>query len=305
MAGGTTVIKRASHARTPEAPPRHGLRERWAERGFSAADILNLWKPPGAWERHDELSYGPAPRQKLDVYRPRHARGAPLVVFFYGGSWQTGSRDLYPFLGTSLAAQGFVTVVPDYAVFPPAKFPEFIEDGARAVAFVRARAREFGADPERLVLMGHSAGAHIAAMLTFDPQWLAAAGLDARRDVAGFVGLAGPYDFLPINGRILRRIFGGPDRAETQPINFVTGREAPSLLITPKRDALVDPANSTHLAAKIREQGGAVEERVYARVNHYSLIGSFAPGLRMLAPTLRDVTDFVWRVTSKARAKAG
>jgi acetyl esterase/lipase len=239
------------------------------------------------------------------VYRPRHARGAPLVVFFYGGSWQKGSRDLYQFLGTSLAAQGIVTVVPDYAVFPPAKFPEFIEDGARAVAFAREHAREFGADPNRLVLMGHSAGAHIAAMLTFDPQWLGAAGLDAHRDVAGFVGLAGPYDFLPITGRILQRIFGGTNRPETQPITFVTGREAPSLLITPKRDVVVDPANSQCLAAKIREQGGTVEERVYARVNHYSLIGSFAPGLRMLAPTIREVTDFVWHVTAKARAKAG
>lgn len=298
------MIKRAGHAHAADPRPRR-LRVRWAERGFSAADILNMWKPLGAWERHEELSYGPAARQKLDVYRPRHARGAPLVVFFYGGSWQNGSRDLYPFLGTSLAAQGFVTVVPDYAVFPPAKFPEFIEDGARAVAFLRVRAREFGADPERLVLMGHSAGAHVAAMLTFDRQWLARVGLDAHTDVAGFVGLAGPYDFLPIRSRILQRIFGGANRPETQPINFVTGREAPSLLIAPKRDALVEPANSERLAAKIRDCGGAVEHRGYARVNHYSLIGSFAPGLRMLAPTLRDVTEFVWRVTAKARAKAG
>jgi acetyl esterase/lipase len=298
------VIKRAAHASAPDQRPRR-LSERWADRGFSAADILNLWKPLGAWERHEELSYGPAARQKLDVYRPRHARGAPLIVFFYGGSWQNGSRDLYPFLGTSLAAEGFVTAVPDYAVFPPAKFPEFIEDGARAVAFARAEARNLGADPERLVLMGHSAGAHIAAMLTFHPQWLAAVGLDSYRDVAGLIGLAGPYDFLPIRSRILQRIFGGASRPETQPINFVTGREAPALLITPKRDALVDPSNSERLAAKIKEMGGSVEERVYPRVNHYSLIGSFAPGLRMLAPTMRDVSEFVWRVTRKARAETG
>lgn len=288
----------------PHTPPHRPLRERWAERGFSAADILNMWKPVGAWERHEELSYGPALRQKLDVYRPRHARGAPLLVFFYGGSWQGGARDLYPFLGCSLAAHGIVTVVPDYAVFPPACFPEFLQDGARAVAFARAMARDWGADPERLILMGHSAGAHIAAMLTFDPQWLAAARLDARRDVTGFVGLAGPYDFLPIRSRVLQRIFGGPDRAETQPINFVTGREAPSLLIAAKRDTLVDPDNSARLAARIREKGGTAEERVYSRVNHFTLIGSFAPGLRVLAPTLRDVTGFVWRVTARRRTHA-
>jgi acetyl esterase/lipase len=289
-----------------ERPRRAGLRERWAERGFSAADLLNLWAPLGACECYDGLRYGSAPHQRLDVYRPQHARGAPLVVFFYGGSWQRGSRDLYPFLGASLAAQGIVTFVPDYALFPPARFPEFLHDSARAVAFARAHAREWGADPERIVLMGHSAGAYNAAMLTFDPQWLAAEGLVAQRDVAGLVGLAGPYDFLPIRSRILQRIFGGASRPETQPISFVTGREAPALLIAASRDTLVDPANSERLAAKIREKGGCAEARLYARVNHYTLIGSFAPALRMLAPTMREVTDFIWRTTARrVRAPAG
>jgi acetyl esterase/lipase len=284
---------------------RPSLRERWAERGFSTADLLNLWAPV-AGERHEGLAYGPAPRQRLDVYRPRHARGAPLLVFFYGGSWQRGSRDLYPFLGGSLAAQGIVTVVPDYALFPAARFPEFLQDSARAVAFARAHAHEWGADPERLILMGHSAGAYNAAMLTFDRQWLAAKGLNAQRDVAGFVGLAGPYDFLPIRGRILQRIFGGASRPETQPITFVTGCEAPSLLIAAKRDTLVDPGNSERLAAKVRDLGGRAEVRLYPRVNHYTLIGSFAPALRVLAPTMREVADFIWRTTARPkRAAAG
>jgi len=288
-----------------ERRPRVALRERWAERGFSAADLLNLWAPIGG-ERHEGLRYGSGPRQLLDVYRPRHARGAPLIVFFYGGSWQRGSRDLYPFLGASLAAQGIVTVVPDYALFPAARFPEFLQDSARAVAFAREHAREWGADPERVVLMGHSAGAYNAAMLTFDPQWLAAEGLRASRDIGGLVGLAGPYDFLPIRGRILQRIFGGANRVETQPITFVTGHEAPALLIAAKRDTLVDPANSERLAAKIRDMGGRAEARLYGRVNHYTLLGSFAPALRMLAPTMREVTDFVWRVTSRrVRTAAG
>jgi acetyl esterase/lipase len=114
-------------------------------------------------------------------------------------------------------------------------------------------------------------------------------------------GSLGPYHFLPIRGRVLQRIFGGADRAETQPINFVTGREVPTLLITARRETLVDPRNSARMAAKIREKGGRVEERDYARVNHFTLIGSFAPGLRMLAPVLRDVTEFVWRVTARER----
>lgn len=288
----------ALHARRPR------LRERWAERGFSAADLLNLWTPAGRFQHHKSLAYGNAPRQQLDVYRPRRGDRAPMVVFFYGGSWQSGARDLYAFLGASLAAQGIVTVVPDYSVYPAARFPAFLEDSARAVAFARTHASEWGADPERLVLMGHSAGAHIAAMLACDPQWLAAAGLDAHRDLAGLIGLAGPYDFLPIESGVLQAIFGGPRRAETQPISFVTGREPPALLITAQRDVLVEPGNSKRFAARIREMGGRVEERSYGRVNHFTLIGAFAPGLRLLAPVLRDVDAFVWRVTAR-QARAG
>ncbi len=273
------------------------LRERWAQRGFSPADLLNLWKPNGAWKQHGGIAYGGKPRQKLDVYKPRHAAKAPVLVFFYGGSWQGGSRDLYPFVGASLAAQGIVTVVPDYSIFPPARFPMFVEDAARAVRFTRDRAVQWGGDPARLVLMGHSAGAYIAAMLSFDPQWLRQVGLNSKTDLAGFIGLAGPYDFLPIESRTLRTIFGGANRAKTQPISFVTGKEVPSLLITARRDRLVSTGNSSRMAAKIRAHGGVVEERTFDRVGHFTLIGAFAPGLRVLAPVLRDVTEFVWCVT--------
>lgn len=292
MAKTTSTCSRSSGNRSR-------LRERWTQRGFSPADLLNLWKPNGVWEQHAGLAYGGKLRQKLDIYKPGHAAKAPVLVFFYGGSWQGGSRDLYPFMGASLAAQGIVTVVPDYSVFPPARFPMFVEDAARAVRFARESAAQWGGDPTRLVLMGHSAGAHIAAMLSFDPQWLRRVGLNSQTDLAGFIGLAGPYDFLPIESRILRTIFGGANRAETQPISFVTGNEAPSLLITARRDRTVSPGNSRRMAAKIRAHGGIAEERNYGGVGHLTLIGAFAPGLRVLAPVLRDVTQFIWRVTRR------
>jgi acetyl esterase/lipase len=292
-------VARTTSRHSVRSGKRNPVRERWTQRGFSPADLLNLWQPNGVWEEHRGLAYGERPRQKLDVYKPRHAAKAPVVVFFYGGTWQGGSRGLYSFVGASLAAQGVVTVVPDYSIFPPARFPTFIEDAARAVRFSRTSAAQWGGDPSRLVLMGHSAGAYIAAMVSFDPHWLEQVGLNSQTDLAGFIGLAGPYDFLPIESRTLRTIFGGANRAETQPISFVTGKEAPSLLITARRDRLVSPRNSRRMAAKIRDHGGVAEELTYGGVGHLTLIGAFAPGLRVLAPVLRDATQFVWRVTRR------
>jgi acetyl esterase/lipase len=296
MRGDIRVARTASTHSKP-AGKRNGIREHWAQRGFSPVELLNLWEPTGAWEEYRGLAYGEGPRQRLDVYRPRHAAKAPVLVFFYGGGWQRGSRDLYRFVGASLAAQGIVTVVPDYSIFPPARFPMFVEDAARAVRFARERSPQWGGDPARLVLMGHSAGAYIAAMLSFDPQWLRRVGLNSQTDLAGFIGLAGPYDFLPIESRTLRTIFGGANRAETQPIFFITGKEAPSLLITAWRDRLVSPENSRRMAEKIHAHCGVAEERTYRGVGHLTLIGAFAPALRVLAPVLREVTQFVWRVT--------
>ena len=242
-------------------------------------------------------AYGSGERRVLDVYALRGARNAPLVVFFYGGSWQGGRKGTYRFLARALAARGVVVVVPDYRVYPDVRFPAFLEDAAAAVAWTKTHAADFGGDAHKMFLMGHSAGAYIAAMLSFDPQWLRQVDLNAQTDLAGFIGLAGPYDFLPIKSRTLRTIFGGANRAETQPISFVTGKEVPALLITPWRDALVSPKNSRRMAAKIHAHGGSAEERIYRGVGHLTLIGAFAPALRVLAPVLRETTQFIWRVT--------
>jgi acetyl esterase/lipase len=276
--------------------PRGRLTRRWAARGFSPADLLNFVRPTGAWQHHENIAYGAGPRHRLDVYQPA-AVGPPVVVFFYGGSWQSGSRDLYRFLGGSLAARGIMAVVPDYTVYPQARYPVFLQDAAQAVRFVRDQATEWGGRADRLVLMGHSAGAYIAAMLALDGRWLHSVDLDTRRDVSGMIGLAGPYDFLPISDPTLQTIFGGPARIDTQPICYVTGDAVPALLIAPRRDSFVSPGNTSRLAARIRAQGGRVLELQYPHVGHLSLIGAFAPGLRFLAPVLAEVTAFVMTTT--------
>ncbi len=274
---------------------------------FSPVTILNALAALEPCEVTSEIAYGEGPRRKLDVYQPSDAHtDLPVVVFFYGGGWEEGERSDYRFVGAALASRGIVTVIPDYRIYPQVRFPAFLEDGAAAVRWAREHAAQFGGDPGRIVLVGHSAGAHIAAMLTFDRQWLAGVGLDATRDLAGMVGIAGPYDFLPLRSDRLKDIFGPePGRALSQPINFVAGGEVPVLLVTGRKDGVVDPGNALRLAARIHAHGGSAQTQTYALVGHPTIIGAFGAPLRPLAPVLADTVEFIASVTGPRRDGRG
>jgi acetyl esterase/lipase len=271
--------------------------------GCSPAAPLNFLASRQGLQIDQSIPYAEGARHTLDVYRPEGVARAPVVVFFYGGSWQSGSKETYVFAAAALAHRGYVVIVPDYRIYPDAKYPAFLEDGARAVAWAKRNARRFGGDPGKLLIMGHSAGAYIAAMLAIDPRWLKAAGVSAHRDIAGLVGLSGPYDFLPLRDRTLKVIFGGATRADTQPINYVTGGEPPALLATGGGDTIVDPGNSRRLADKLRTAGDRAEVIMYPHRGHLETIGAFAPSLQFLAPVLNDVDSFIKR-TAAARKSA-
>ena len=154
-------------------------------------------------------------------------------------------------------------------------------------------AERFGGDARRIFLMGHSAGAYNAAMLAFDQQYLGAAGVE-RRAIRGLIGLAGPYDFLPLTSPITKGVFGFPDTPiTTQPIHFVTRDDPPALLITGTDDDVVDPRNATRLAGRLRANGVAAREIVYPGLGHSRLVGALAAPLRRTAPVLEDVAAFV------------
>lgn len=272
---------------------------------FSPVGILNGMARIRTGIQVRSAAYGNGKRHALDVYLPRMipANGAPVVIFFYGGGWEEGERSTYYFVGSALAECGFVAVVPDYRVYPEARFPDFMADAARAVRWVRDRIAGFGGDPGRMVLMGHSAGAHIAALLAFDKSRLRALDIDPGLTVKGLVGLAGPYDFLPLKSQRLRDILGPePTLPRTQPINFVDGDAAPCLLATGRSDDTVDPGNTLRLAERIRQAGGRAETRSYPWVGHRTIIGALAAPLRFLAPVLADTAEFVGRATSGAQS---
>lgn len=238
--------------------------------------------------------FGTNLRQRLDVYAPVEVpEPAPVVVFFYGGSWSSGAKEDYAFVGHALAAQGFVTVLPDYRLYPEVAFPGFLEDGAAAVAWVHANIARFGGDPNRIVLAGHSAGAYNAAMLGLDPRYLKAAGVDPKV-IRAVAGLSGPYDFLPLDTDTTVKVFGqAPDKAATQPVAFVGPRSPPAFLASGDADTLVKPRNTQSLAAKLRAANIPVQERIYPGLDHSDTLLALSVTFRSKAPELAEMAAFI------------
>lgn len=240
------------------------------------------------------VAYGPNPRQALDVYAPRSATGsAPVAVFFYGGSWDSGRRQDYNWAGRALAARGFVTIVADYRLYPEVRYPGFLEDGAQAVRWAADHAAQYGGDPSRIVLVGHSAGAYNAVMLGLDGRYLRAAGVDPRQ-VKAVAGLAGPYAFIPLDGPVTRRTFGeAKDLAATQPIAYARADAPAAFLATGDADTTVYPRNTVRLAKALREAGAVVEERHYPGVDHIRIVLALSRPLRGQAPVLDEMAAFL------------
>jgi acetyl esterase/lipase len=273
---------------------------------FMAANVPAVF---GAYRRHPNLAYGTGPQHRLDVYVPNTlpVKPAPLIVFWHGGRWSFGDKADYRFVGAALAELGYVTVVANYRHYPQVKIPGFMDDAARAVLWACAHGGEFGADPNRLYLMGHSAGAHLAALVSLDPRYFAATGEPAPR-IAGVIGLSGPYDFLPLVEADVQDMFGPPQNyPESQPINFVHSDAPPMLLLHGLKDDTVWPKNSRNLATALSARGVPVTLRLYPKLLHADTVAALSLPARGRAPTLAEIAAFVGRRdgTQAALAAAG
>lgn len=247
----------------------------------------------GVVRRVDGAAYGPDPRQKLDVYAPEHAPGPlPVIVFVYGGGWNSGDRGGYAFAARALAARGFVVVVPDYRLVPAVRFPAFVDDAAAAIRWTVDHVAASGGDPTRIAVAGHSAGAHIALLVTLDRHYLAAAG--APGAIKAAVGLAGPYDFLPFDAQSAIDAFGAaPDKLATQPIHFVRADAPPVLLLTGEADDVVRPRNTAALAAALRRAGAPVEVKTYPGLGHIGILLALSKPFRGKADVVEAMTRFL------------
>src|SRR5271154_839940 len=260
--------------------------------GFMAANAP-AWS--GAFKRYANLAYGSDPQQRLDVYVPRGSAAAPrpVIVFWHGGRWKFGDKADYRFVGAALAGSGCVAVLANYRHYPQVKMQGFMDDAAQAALWSAAHAADFGGDPRRVFLMGHSAGAQMAALLTLDARYFAAAG-PTRPRIAGVIGLSGAYDFLPLLEADVQDMFGPPENYPlSQPINFARAGAPPMLLVHGLDDATVRPRNSRNFAAALRAHGASVTLQLYPKRAHAGTVAALAALARGWSPTLADVMAFV------------
>jgi len=266
----------------------------------SPIKVLDRLVPADTYQFQGGIAYGKAPRQLLDVYQPlpatAPARGArPLVVFFFGGTWTTGDRASFRFVGEALAARGAVVVIPDYGLSPTFTYPAFVRDSALAVKWALDNAAQLGADPKQVYVMGHSSGGYNAAMVALDERWLGEVGASPSQ-LAGWIGLAGPYDFLPIGDPQAQAAFNWPNTPrDSQPLAHVTPAAPRTLLLAASKDTLVYPDRNTgQMASALRAAGVPVEVRMFDNLSHITLIGAFAKPIQWLGgPVLPPVMAFL------------
>ncbi len=249
------------------------------------------------------IAYGTSARQKLDIYRPQtQASDLPVLIFCYGGAWNTGDRALYDFVGRAFAARGFLTIVYDYRLVPEARFPAFIEDTAAVIAWAHGNAEKHGGSASMgLFLTGHSAGGYNVALAALDGRYLAAHDLQ-RSVVTGVATLAGPFDFLPLDDPDTIAAFGdNAEPTETQPVNAVNRQAPPFLLLTGDADSTVGPYNSRNLKRKLDAAGVPAQLVLYPGLGHADVLTALARPLRWRAPVLDDISRFFEGLQASAK----
>ena len=255
--------------------------------------LVDLLVPRSGYDVHRGLAYGQDPRQKLDIYVPQGLKApAPVLLFFYGGAWQAGNRGDYRGFGQAFASAGIVTVVADYRLYPAVKYPAFVADAAAALVWLHAHAAEYSGDSARIFVSGHSAGAYNAVMLASEPAFIQARG--GRLDwIRGVIGIAGPYDFLPMEEAAYIDMFHGRDNPDSMPVNHVNGKRPPMLLVTGDDDGTVYPRNTASMAAKLRAFSSSVREVHYPGTGHVGVLLSLVPGFRGATNLRQDMLDFI------------
>ena len=264
--------------------------------------VINALARSGRYRVYTDVPYGADDRNRLDYYirtdtaeDPVHAR--PLVLFFYGGNWQSGRRQDYRFVADTLCKMGCDVIVPDYRLYPEVRFSGIIDDVSLAATWLFQNKQ---IDPGRpIFIMGHSAGAQLGSLLCLNQALLSH--IDAvERRIAGFIGLSGPYDFYPYTEESHWDLFS-PERAypNSQAVNFVRAGGPPLYLLHGKEDSRVRRGHSKSLMEKQIAAGGDASREVYEGVGHVDMVVSFSVFHRRKSQAVKDVENFILRSSKR------
>ena len=257
--------------------------------GCSPMSLVNGIAPDHGFRLEQGISYGQSERQRLDIYYPEISHPqAPVVVFFYGGSWRRGDREKYRFVGQALSSRGYLTVIPDYRLYPEVQFPGFVEDGAASIAWINENISEAS---NGIILIGHSAGAHLAALLALDERYLSEEGVLEDR-IRGMIGLAGPYGFEPEKFRRFAPIFAtAPAPDLSKPVSYARADAPPLLLLHGSDDRVVVPLHSKLLQERMDAENGQVERIEMEGVGHFAIVLALSEPFAHLAPALLPTVE--------------
>ena len=258
----------------------------------SPTTLLNKLNSANKLKVESNLAYGSHSRQTLDIYtNPKNDHGC-LIVFAYGGSWDSGDKNMYGFVGAALARKGHTVAIPNYRLYPEVKFPTFAEDFA--LSMTHPKVQQY-IQQKPLILMGHSAGAMLAGLVSFDANYFETVGL-SKTQVAGYISLSGPHDFfLPSQKPRWIDMFGNTPEQQIQAltVNHVHNNNPPTLLLHGEDDTIVVPESATVLQQKLEDAGVPAQAHIYSGVSHKDIIVATSRGLHFLAPTLKDIERFL------------
>ncbi|MGA9658880.1 MAG: alpha/beta hydrolase [Asticcacaulis sp.] len=259
--------------------------------GCNTLSLFNTFTPKDEAQRlAKDVPYGDLPRQTYDVYAPKQAKkDLPVLVFFYGGGWDTGSKSDYVWMGHALAALGYLVMIPDYRLVPEVVYPAFLEDNALAMQHIMKHAADYGGDIRRLGVAGHSAGGYSAVMMALDPRYLS-----EPSPIKVCVGISGPYDFYPFDVAASQNAFGAwPKPEDTQPIHYARKMDTKFLLLQSRDDTVVGVHNAVNLADLLKKAGTDVTLKLYDGLSHQDTAAVYSIPFRKKAPLLADTQTWL------------
>lgn len=246
-------------------------------RDFRIYDVgsyaLNRLTPRKGYSVQENVAYGLRARHRLDLFRtqkPREHR--PLIVFVHGGAWMHGDKKDYRFIGEAFAKEGFDVAVINYHLAPEHIFPASIDDLSLALNYLNVYQLKYQISTEKVVLMGHSAGAFNVMSALYHPKPYE---IQCRSQISAIIGLAGPYHFDYKGDPICADAFDqNRPYQEVMPYYFVESNTVKHYLLVAENDDVVGLSNAVDLDRRLKEKGNYSQLWTVPRIGHISMIGS-------------------------------